>query len=87
MNIWWKLLICRAVLGVGMGGKAAVVPVFLAEIAPSHLRGTPIMNWYVRQGSVFCHSFTSADMIRQVFDALGIFLGFAANLIAASAGE
>ena len=35
----WQLLIWRIFLGVGMGCKAAVVPVFAAEIAPGHLRG------------------------------------------------
>lgn len=24
----------------------SVVPVFLAEISPSHLRGSLVMNWY-----------------------------------------
>lgn len=59
---WWQLLICRFLLGLGMGKyslmsrpmtwltsvagcKAAVVPVFAAEIAPSHLRGSLVMNW------------------------------------------
>lgn len=46
MGRWWQLLICRVFLGIGMGGKAAVVPVFLAEIAPSHMRGSIVMNWY-----------------------------------------
>jgi MFS family permease len=36
---WYQLLACRAILGLGMGCKAAVVPVFAAEIAPAHLRG------------------------------------------------
>lgn len=34
-----ELLIWRVVLGLGMGCKASVVPVFAAEIAPPHLRG------------------------------------------------
>lgn len=36
---WKSLLGLRVLLGVGMGCKAAVVPVFAAEIAPAHLRG------------------------------------------------
>jgi MFS family permease len=36
---WGLLFLCRALLGIGMGCKAAVVPVFAAEIAPAHLRG------------------------------------------------
>lgn len=42
---WGLLLLCRIILGIGMGTKAAVVPVFAAEIAPAHLRGSLVMNW------------------------------------------
>ncbi|ETN38614.1 uncharacterized protein HMPREF1541_06651 [Cyphellophora europaea CBS 101466] len=59
---WWHLLIWRALLGLGLGAKASVTPIFGAEISPNHLRGTLLMNW-------------------QLFDALGIFCGFSANLI------
>lgn len=59
---WWALLAWRIVLGLGMGCKAAVIPVFMAEIAPIHLRGKLVMNW-------------------QVFDTIGILLGFSANVI------
>jgi MFS family permease len=34
------LLAFRISLGIGMGWKASTVPVFAAEIAPAHLRGT-----------------------------------------------
>jgi MFS family permease len=39
---WRSLIGLRALLGIGMGCKAAVVPVFAAEIAPAHLRGESI---------------------------------------------
>lgn len=42
---WWHLLIWRGVLGLGLGAKAAVTPIFGAEISPNHLRGTLVMNW------------------------------------------
>ncbi|KAM0712550.1 hypothetical protein Q7P37_011647 [Cladosporium fusiforme] len=61
------LLGFRILLGVGMGWKASTVPVFAAEIAPAHLRGSLVMNW-------------------QVFDALGIALGYTANLILSTQG-
>ena len=57
---WKTLLVWRAFLGVGLGMKASVTPIFGAEVAPSHLRGMLVMNW-------------------QLFNALGIFLGFSAD--------
>ena len=35
---WQQLLICRAILGLGLGAKASTTPIFAAEISPSHLR-------------------------------------------------
>nr|POF26310.1 myo-inositol transporter 2 [Quercus suber] len=65
---WQELLACRVLLGIGMGSKASVTPVFAAEIAPGHLRGSLVMNW-------------------QSFDAIGIFLGYTANVIVAGVGR
>lgn len=45
VDSWKTLLLCRIILGLGMGMKAAVVPVFAAEIAPAQFRGTIVMNW------------------------------------------
>ncbi|KAK4507915.1 hypothetical protein PRZ48_001650 [Zasmidium cellare] len=42
---WRQLLACRALLGIGMGCKASVVPVFAAEVSPAHIRGSLTMNW------------------------------------------
>ncbi|KAF7185031.1 putative polyol transporter 6 [Pseudocercospora fuligena] len=67
-NTWRQLLACRVILGIGMGLKASVVPVFAAEVAPAHVRGSLVMNW-------------------QIMDALGIFLGFTANLAVSKTGE
>jgi sugar porter (SP) family MFS transporter len=33
-------LICRVIVGLGIGAAASVVPVYISEIAPSRLRGT-----------------------------------------------
>ncbi|KAI7330236.1 MFS transporter [Hortaea werneckii] len=66
-NHWTELLGCRILLGIGMGCKATMVPVFAAEVAPARIRGSLVMNW-------------------QLFDALGICLGFSANLILAKTG-
>ncbi len=32
-------IICRIIVGLGIGAAASVVPVYISEIAPSHLRG------------------------------------------------
>lgn len=41
---WQQLLACRAVLGLGMGAKAAVTPIYGAEVSPSHLRYSPTFS-------------------------------------------
>ena len=44
---WWQELIWRLVLGIGLGAKASVTPVFGAEVSPSHLRycsSSPALN-------------------------------------------
>ncbi|KAJ6178291.1 hypothetical protein N7519_008752 [Penicillium mononematosum] len=59
---WKTLLVCRVLLGVGIGSKASIAPIFAAEAAPGRHRGKVLMMW-------------------QLFDALGIFLGFLCALI------
>lgn len=44
---WKQLMICRALLGCGLGAKASVTPIYCAEVSPSHLRGALTMNWQV----------------------------------------
>ncbi|KAJ9605872.1 hypothetical protein H2200_009721 [Cladophialophora chaetospira] len=52
---WQESLIWRAVLGLGIGAKASVTPIFGAEISPSHLRGTLVMNWQLFDAfGIFC---------------------------------
>jgi MFS family permease len=36
---WWGLLICRAVMGLGMGVKISTIPIYSAEVAPASIRG------------------------------------------------
>ena len=50
---WEQLLICRLVLGIGMGAKATTVPIFAAENSPSSIRGALVMSWqmYVAFGT------------------------------------
>ena len=49
---WHQLLICRLLLGVGMGIKSSTTSVFAAECAPASIRGALTMTWqlYVALG-------------------------------------
>ncbi|KAE8336673.1 hypothetical protein BDV24DRAFT_178338 [Aspergillus arachidicola] len=42
---WQQLLACRVILGIGIGAKASIAPVFAAEAAVDHLRGRLLMMW------------------------------------------
>jgi MFS family permease len=42
---WWQLLICRLLLGFGMGAKGSTVPIFAAENSPATIRGALVMTW------------------------------------------
>lgn len=42
---WWSQFICRLLMGIGMGLKAATVPVYAAENSPAPIRGALVMTW------------------------------------------
>ncbi|EKG15547.1 Sugar/inositol transporter [Macrophomina phaseolina MS6] len=42
---WVQLFFCRCLLGIGMGSKAATVPVYAAENSPAFFRGSFVMSW------------------------------------------
>ena len=42
---WQQLFITRLLLGVGMGAKASVVPIYAAENVPAVIRGGLVMSW------------------------------------------
>nr|XP_036585995.1 hexose transporter [Colletotrichum truncatum]KAF6796186.1 hexose transporter [Colletotrichum truncatum] len=42
---WEQLLVCRLLLGIGMGAKASTVPIFAAENSPAAIRGALVMSW------------------------------------------
>ena len=44
---WQELLICRVLLGFGMGAKASVVPIFISETAPTYVRGSLVICWQI----------------------------------------
>jgi len=39
------LFACRFLLGIGMGAKASVVPIFESEVAPAAIRGRLLVSW------------------------------------------
>ena len=45
MQTWPQLLVCRLLLGLGMGVKATTVPIFAAENSPAIIRGALVMSW------------------------------------------
>ena len=42
---WPQLLVCRLLLGIGMGSKASTVPIYAAENVPALIRGGLVMSW------------------------------------------
>ena len=43
---WQQLLICRLLLGLGIGPKSATIPIYAAESVPSEeIRGALVMSW------------------------------------------
>lgn len=44
-NSWQQQLACRLLMGIGMGVKAATVPIYAAENSPASIRGALVMSW------------------------------------------
>ncbi|KAE8153134.1 hypothetical protein BDV25DRAFT_127468 [Aspergillus avenaceus] len=44
---WPQLLVCRVLLGIGMGLKEVTVPIFSAKNAPANIRGALVMSWQI----------------------------------------
>ncbi|KAJ4318036.1 hypothetical protein N0V94_004637 [Neodidymelliopsis sp. IMI 364377] len=42
---WPQILVCRILLGIGMGLKEVTVPVYSAKNAPTAIRGALVMSW------------------------------------------
>ncbi|KAF3766558.1 hypothetical protein M406DRAFT_351545 [Cryphonectria parasitica EP155] len=59
---WQQLLVCRLLLGVGMGAKASSVPIFAAENAPASIRGALVMTWQMWTAFGICLG-TCANLI------------------------
>lgn len=48
-----QLIGTRIVLGVGMGCKASVIPIYSAEISPGRIRGKEWPNAYSQRADIF----------------------------------
>ncbi|VUC31002.1 unnamed protein product [Clonostachys rosea] len=42
---WVQQLVCRLLMGIGMGVKASTVPIYAAENSPASIRGALVMSW------------------------------------------
>ncbi|KAK3320135.1 hypothetical protein B0T19DRAFT_479126 [Cercophora scortea] len=42
---WGQQLVCRLLMGIGMGAKASTVPIYAAENSPAAIRGALVMSW------------------------------------------
>ncbi|CAG7554751.1 unnamed protein product [Fusarium equiseti] len=42
---WQHFLVCRILMGIGMGVKGSTVPIYAAENAPAAVRGALVMSW------------------------------------------
>ncbi|KAL2274678.1 hypothetical protein FJTKL_02973 [Diaporthe vaccinii] len=42
---WQQLLLCRLLVGIGMGVNGSTVPIFAAENSPAAIRGALVMSW------------------------------------------
>lgn len=58
----WKALVgTRVLLGLGIGGKASIVPVLVSEVLPANKRGRLLVSWQVFDaagiflGSIICY--------------------------------
>ncbi|KAJ4303170.1 hypothetical protein N0V90_002063 [Kalmusia sp. IMI 367209] len=47
VKTWFEFMWCRIILGVGMGAKASVVPIYLSETSPKEIRESP--RWLLKK--------------------------------------
>lgn len=66
VRTWQELLASRVIIGIGMGCKASVTPVFAAEVAPGHLRGSLVMNWQLFDAFGIFLGFTANLIVARV---------------------
>ncbi|KAK0100208.1 hypothetical protein ONS95_008547 [Cadophora gregata] len=42
---WWGILLCRLIMGVGMGIKITTIPIMTSEVVPATIRGALVMTF------------------------------------------
>jgi len=42
---WWGILLCRLIMGVGMGIKITTIPIMTSEVVPATIRGGLVMTF------------------------------------------
>lgn len=63
---WKQLFACRFLLGIGMGAKASVTPIWGAEVSPAHLRGSLVMNWQLLDTVGILFGFSSNLVVSRI---------------------
>ena len=61
---WQELLITRIVLGLGIGGKASVVPILESEVVPAAKRGRLLVGWQVFVATGLFAGYTASYIFR-----------------------
>ena len=61
---WQALMVCRIILGLGVGGKASVVPILESEITPSSKRGRLLVGWQVFVALGLFSGYTASYILR-----------------------
>ena len=64
VNSWQALMVCRIVLGMGIGGKASVVPILESEITPTSKRGRLLVGWQVFVAGGLCCGYIASYILR-----------------------
>jgi len=65
---WEGLAAARLVLGIGMGAKAATVPMYAAELAPANIRGALVMGWQLWTAFGIFLGFAANAVVKDVGD-------------------
>lgn len=65
---WPQILVCRILLGIGMGLKEVTVPVFSAENAPANIRGALVMTWQMWVAFGIMLGFSANLVVKNVGD-------------------
>lgn len=69
---WRQLLVCRLLLGFGIGPKSATIPIYAAESVPSEeIRGALVMTWQLCTALGLMLGYISTYIFQDLPDNLG----------------